>query len=82
MPAHTTKLKKLQVVDKDSDKVKPGTSAKKESAEEEALRKICANQMAMGTMFMADKGNYNLLQIVLQATGPVEAWHHEQNKAL
>eukprot|EP00974_Lingulodinium_polyedra_P030600 2946480-Lingulodinium_polyedra.AAC.1 len=31
---------------------------------------------------MADTGNYNLLQIVLQATGPVEAWHHERNKAL
>ena len=83
MPAPTQKLDKLKVKDTAGKEAeKPGTSAKKESSEEEAVRKACSNQMVLGTMFLADPSNLSTLHIILEATAAVEAWHHEQNVAL
>lgn len=63
---------------------KPGkkqdTSSKKEGAEEMALRKAAGNQMVMGTVFMLDSRNRDILLCILEAVSPLERWYGEQRE--
>lgn len=55
------------------------TSASRESGEETALRKACANQLSMGTMFLLGRSNYFTLRIVTCVAAGLDEWHSAQN---
>jgi hypothetical protein len=58
------------------------TSSRVETAEESSLRKACANQMVLATMFLLDPDTRMLERIIVTTTMPWEQWHGEQNRDL
>ena len=65
-----------------SVEAKKTTSAKKEGAEEAALRLACGNQLGMATVWMLDDRSRTTLAIVVVCTQPLDSWRSEQNAAL
>lgn len=61
---------------------KPDTSSNKEGEEEMTPRKAAGNQMVMGTVFMLDSRNRDILLCILEAVAPLERWYSEQNEQI
>lgn len=59
-----------------------GTDAKRESNEEAALRKACANQLVLATMFMLDPDTEMIEWLLVVTTEAWEDWHSRQNRTL
>lgn len=59
-----------------------GTDAKRESSEEAALRKACANQLVQATMFMLDPDTEMIEWLLVVTSEAWEQWHGRQNRKL
>lgn len=58
------------------------TDSRRESAEEAALRRACANQLVLATMFMLDPDTEMIEWLFVVTTEHWEAWHGRQNTRL
>lgn len=59
-----------------------GTDAKRESSEEAALRKACANQLVLATMFMLDPDTEMIEWLLVVTSEAWEQWHGRQSRKL
>ena len=76
-----TNVARIKIKDKPQAEGK-STSQTKEPAEEAALRKACANQLAMSCVWMANEENQRRLAVLLEVGHPLSVWHTIQNAGL